>query len=94
MAIQVHCLDNRHATAQPSLLSQGSHVAPSPQRCVLCKQHKKELTYCPVYGFKSRVICAKGLTPAIFCTDPRDYSLGGVVGLASLPKLPSASAAR
>lgn len=55
------------ATARPGLLSQGSHVAPSPQRRIPCKRHETELTYCPVYGFKPRVICTKGLTPAIFC---------------------------
>lgn len=55
------------ATARPGLLSQGSHVAPSPQRRIRCKRHETELTYCPVYGFKPRVICTKGLTPALFC---------------------------
>jgi len=55
------------ATARPGLLSQGSHVAPSPQRRIPCKRHETELTYCPVYGFKPRVICTKGLTPALFC---------------------------
>ena len=54
------------ATARHGLLSQGSHVAPSLQRCILCKRHETELTYCPVYDFKPRVIFTKGLTPAIF----------------------------
>ncbi|MER0686942.1 hypothetical protein AAA569_27515, partial [Pseudomonas aeruginosa] len=55
------------ATTRPGLLSQGSHVAPSPQRRIPCKRHETELTYCPVYGFKPRVFCTKGLTPALFC---------------------------
>lgn len=55
------------ATARPGLLSPGSYVAPSPQHRIPCKRHETELTYCPVYGFKSRVICTKGLTPALFC---------------------------
>lgn len=55
------------ATARPGLLSQGSYVAPSPQRRIPYKRHGTELTYCPVYGFKLCVICTKGLTPALFC---------------------------
>ena len=43
-------------TARRGLLSQGSHVAPSPQRRTTCKRYETELTYCPVYGFKPRVI--------------------------------------
>lgn len=47
-------------------LSPGSYVAPSPQCRILCERHETELTYCPVYGFKLRVISTKCLTPAIF----------------------------
>lgn len=54
------------AATRPGLLSPGSYVAPSPQRCILCKQHETELTYCPVYGFKPRALFTKGLTLAIF----------------------------
>ena len=54
------------AATRPGLLSPGSYVAPSPQRRIVCKRHETELTYCPVYGFKPRVICTKGLTSAIF----------------------------
>ncbi|WP_193075174.1 hypothetical protein [Pseudomonas sp. FME51] len=59
-------LQNFAATVRPGLLSQGSYVAPSPQRRIPCKRHEAELTYCPVYDFKPRVICTKGLTLAIF----------------------------
>ena len=55
------------ATTRLGLLSTGSYVAPSPQRCIPCKRHETELTYCPVYGFKSPVFSTKGLTPALFC---------------------------
>lgn len=55
------------ATARRGLFSQGSHVAPSPERSIPCKQHDAELTYWSVYGFKPRATCTKGLTPAIFC---------------------------
>lgn len=64
------------ATVRRRLLSQGSHVTPHPCLCVFCKRHEVELTYCPVYGFKPRMICTKDLTPAIFCRQ-------------ATPKLPS-----
>lgn len=54
------------AATRPGLLSPGSYVAPSPQRRILCERHETELTYCPVYGFRPRVACTKGLTTAIF----------------------------
>lgn len=54
------------ATARRCLFAQGSHVAPSPQRSILCRLHDAELTYCPVYGFKPRATCTKDLTPALF----------------------------
>ncbi|WP_273628565.1 hypothetical protein [Pseudomonas aeruginosa] len=74
------------ATARPGLLSQGSHVAPSPQRRIPCKRHETELTYCPVYGFKPRVICTKGLTPALFCLrDGRDAVAAWQKGRAASP---------
>ena len=60
-------LQNIAATVRPDLLSQGSYVAPSPQRRIPCKRHETELTCCPVYDFKPRAIYTKGLTPAIFC---------------------------
>lgn len=59
---------NIAATARPGLLSQGSYVAPSPQRRIPCKQYETELTYCPIYGFKPSVFSTKGLTQALFCT--------------------------
>ena len=58
---------NIAATARPGLLSQGSYVAPSPQRRIPCKQYETELTYCPIYGFKPSVFSTKGLTQALFC---------------------------
>jgi hypothetical protein len=54
------------ATARHSFLSQGSYVAPSPQRSIPCKWHETELTYCSVYDFKPHAICMNGLTSAIF----------------------------
>ena len=42
-------------TVRCGLLPQDSHVAPSPQRRILCERHETGLTYCPVYGFKPRV---------------------------------------
>lgn len=59
-------LDSCTAAVRRGLLSQGSHVAPSSQRCILCKRHETELTYCPIYGFKSSVFFTKDLTPALF----------------------------
>lgn len=47
------------ATARPGLLSQGSYVAPSPQRRLHGKRHETELTYYPVYGFKPAVFPRK-----------------------------------
>ncbi len=58
---------NNAATVLPDLLSQGSHVAPSPQRRITCRRHETELTYCPVYGFKPTAFSTRGLTPALFC---------------------------
>ena len=58
-------LQNIAATVRPDLLSQGSYVAPSPQRRIPCKRHETELTCCPVYDFKPRAIYTKGLTPAL-----------------------------
>lgn len=54
------------ATVRSGLLSQGSYVAPSPQRRLPCRRYETELTYCPVYGFKPRVIYTQGLTQALF----------------------------
>ena len=82
------------ATARPDLLSQGSHVAPSPQRRIPCKRHETELIYCPIYGFKPPVLATRGLTPAFFCgptahpppsfaplTKPRQPLCGRISGL-------------
>jgi len=41
-------------------------VAPSPQPRITRKRRETRLTYWPVYDFKPRAICTKGLTPAIF----------------------------
>lgn len=60
----------QHYTVRCGFLSQRSYVAPSRQRRSSSKRPRKELTYCPIYGFKSFLICAKELTPALFC--PRD----------------------
>ena len=48
------------------LLSRRSYVAPSRRSRGSAKRPRKELTYCPIYGFKPCVICAKDLTPALF----------------------------
>lgn len=50
------------ATVRSGLPSPGSHVAPSPQRCILYKRHETELTYCPIYGFKPLMFSTEGLT--------------------------------
>jgi len=57
----------QHDTVRCGFLSQRSYVAPSRQRRSSSKRPRKELTYCPIYGFKSFLICAKELTPALFC---------------------------
>lgn len=57
----------QHYTVRCGFLSQRSYVAPSRQRRSSSKRPRKELTYCPIYGFKSFLICAKELTPALFC---------------------------
>lgn len=57
----------QHYTVRCGFLSQRSYVAPSRQRRSSSKRPRKELTYCPIYGFKSFLICAKDLTPALFC---------------------------
>ncbi|MDR2260365.1 MAG: hypothetical protein LBE06_05400, partial [Azoarcus sp.] len=44
------------------------------------KRPRKELTYCPIYGFKPCVICAKGLTPALFCCSERFSRAGKLAG--------------
>ncbi len=56
----------QHYTVRCGFLSQRSYVAPSRQRRSSSKRPRKELTYCPIYGFKSFLICAKELTPALF----------------------------
>lgn len=56
----------QHYTVRCGFLSQRSYVAPSRQRRSSSKRPRKELTYCPIYGFKSFLICAKDLTPALF----------------------------
>lgn len=72
----------QHYTVRCGFLSQRSYVAPSRQRRSSSKRPRKELTYCPIYGFKSFLICAKELTPALFC-------LCDSVGLrASVPRVP------
>lgn len=60
----------QHYTVRCGFLSQRSYVAPSRQRRSSSKRPRKELTYCPIYGFKSFLICAKELTPALFCSLP------------------------
>lgn len=59
----------QHYTVRCGFLSQRSYVAPSRQRRSSSKRPRKELTYCPIYGFKSFLICAKDLTPALFCVE-------------------------
>lgn len=67
------------ASARLGFLSQGSYVAPSPQRCITCERPETELTHCPVYGFKLRVILAKDLTLVIFyaCAESGGASAAG-----------------
>ena len=68
----------QHYTVRCGFLSQRSYVAPSRQRRSSSKRPRKELTYCPIYGFKSFLICAKELTPALFCCGlPGDKARGG-----------------
>ncbi len=63
----------QHYTVRCGFLSQRSYVAPSRQRRSSSKRPRKELTYCPIYGFKSFLICAKDLTPALFCPVAQCY---------------------
>lgn len=60
----------QHDTVRCGFLSQRSYVAPSPRSHTAPKWPRKELTYCPIYGFKSCVICTKDLTPELFCLRP------------------------
>lgn len=57
----------QHDTVRCGFLSRRSYVAPSHRSRGPIKRPRKELTYCPIYGFKPCVICAKDLTPALFC---------------------------
>ena len=57
----------QHDTVRCGFLSRRSYVAPSRRSRGSAKRPRKELTYCPIYGFKPCVICAKDLTPALFC---------------------------
>lgn len=66
----------QHYTVRCGFLSQRSYVAPSRQRRSSSKRPRKELTYCPIYGFKSFLICAKELTPALFCARGNHNALG------------------
>ena len=56
----------QHDTVRCGFLSRRSYVAPSRRSRGSAKRPRKELTYCPIYGFKPCVICAKDLTPALF----------------------------
>lgn len=60
-------LGNQHDTVRCGFLPRRSYVAPSRRSRGSAKRARKELTYCPIYGFKPCVICAKDLTPALFC---------------------------
>ncbi len=57
----------QHDTVRCGFLSRRSYVAPSPRGQTSAKWPGKELTYCPIYGFKPCVIGTKDLTPALFC---------------------------
>lgn len=77
----------QHYTVRCGFLSQRSYVAPSRQRRSSSKRPRKELTYCPIYGFKSFLICAKELTPALFCCPHFwDSVRGGVINQAAQKK--------
>lgn len=57
----------QHDTVRCGFLSRCSYVAPSRRGRNSAKRPQKELTYCPIYGFKPCVIGTKDLTPALFC---------------------------
>ena len=57
----------KHDTVRCGFPSRRSYVAPSPRSRSAAKRPRKELTYCPTYGFKPFVIYTKDLTPALFC---------------------------
>lgn len=57
----------QHDQVRSGFLSRCSYVAPSPQRRSPATWPRKELTYCPIYGFKPSVICTKDLTRELFC---------------------------
>lgn len=71
----------QHYTVRCGFLSQRSYVAPSRQRRSSSKRPRKELTYCPIYGFKSFLICAKDLTPALFCLPDGGVALSDLLAL-------------
>lgn len=84
----------QHYTVRCGFLSQRSYVAPSRQRRSSSKRPRKELTYCPIYGFKSFLICAKDLTPALFCPPDGSAKLRPVVPPANAKGPTGASSAR
>lgn len=57
----------QHDPVRCGLHSRRSYVAPSPPSRSAAKPPRKELTYCPICGFKPCVICMNDLTPALFC---------------------------
>lgn len=70
----------QHDPVRCGLHSRRSYVAPSPPSRSAAKPPRKELTYCPICGFKPCVICMNDLTPALFCClqpPPARHRTGG-----------------
>lgn len=76
----------QHDQVRSGFLSRCSYVAPSPQRRSPATWPRKELTYCPIYGFKPSVICTKDLTRELFCARRSRVQTGSAVaGPARIP---------
>ena len=57
----------QHDAVRCGFLPRRSYVAPSRRSRGSAKRPRKELTCCPIYGFKPYVLCTQDLTPALFC---------------------------
>ena len=81
----------KHDTVRCGFPSRRSYVAPSPRSRSAAKRPRKELTYCPTYGFKPFVIYTKDLTSALFCA--RDFTRSvEPCSAGALPTIPTCSA--
>lgn len=56
----------QHDTVRCGFLLRRSYVAPSRRSRGSAKRPRKELTCCPIYGFKPYVLCTQDLKPELF----------------------------